>query len=373
MAEVRFKNVTKSFGDVTVIPKLDLVIPDKKFVVLVGPSGCGKSTTLRLIAGLEEVSSGSLFIGENKVNNVLPRNRDIAMVFQSYALYPHMNVWENLAFGLTLRKIDKQEIRKRVKEVSKTLGLEMFLKRRPKDLSGGQRQRVAMGRAIVRRPSVFLFDEPLSNLDAKLRAEMRREIAKLHRRLETTIVYVTHDQVEAMTLADCVVAMKDGIVQQMGEPLELYRRPANLFVAGFIGTPQMNFINGEIEASGRDAKIVTKGMELRLSSRFSGFDKEDVKEVVVGIRPSDLVVSPSSKDSLATIKASVEVREPMGAEVFLSLDSEAGPLQARVENHHKVDVGDTITFGIPEDKMHLFNKETGVSMLSLDDEKPAAE
>lgn len=370
MAEVRFKNVTKSFGDVTVIPKLDLVIPDKKFVVLVGPSGCGKSTTLRLIAGLEEVSSGSLFIGETKVNNVLPRNRDIAMVFQSYALYPHMNVWENLAFGLTLRKINKKEIRKRVEEVSETLGLKKFLKRRPKDLSGGQRQRVAMGRAIVRRPSVFLFDEPLSNLDAKLRAEMRREIAKLHRRLETTIVYVTHDQVEAMTLADCVVAMKEGIVQQMGEPLELYRHPANLFVAGFIGTPQMNFFEGEIEGSGREKKIVTKGMKIYLSSRF---DTDDAKKVVVGIRPSDLVVNPSSKDSLATIKASVEVREPMGAEVFLSLDSEAGPLQARVENHHKVDVGDTISFGIPEDKMHLFNKETEVSMLSCDDaEKQAA-
>ena len=370
MAEVRFENVTKSFGEVTVIPKLDLVIPDTQFVVLVGPSGCGKSTTLRLIAGLEDISSGDLFIGERKVNDVLPRDRDIAMVFQSYALYPHMSVWENLAFGLTLRKIDKKEIQKRVEEVSQILGLDKLLKRRPKDLSGGQRQRVAMGRAIVRRPSVFLFDEPLSNLDAKLRSEMRREIAKLHRRLGTTIVYVTHDQVEAMTLADCVVAMKDGIVQQMGDPLELYRNPANLFVAGFIGTPQMNFIEGEIQGQRSDTKVVSSGMSISVPSRFH---RRETDEVMVGIRPSDLVVHPDPAEDMGTIKATVEVREPMGAEVFLTLDSEVGPLQARVENHHAVDVGDNLVFGVPADKMHLFHKESGESLLLSKDHAPSGE
>ncbi len=358
MAEVRFKKVTKSYGEVTVIPKLDLVIPDTRFVVLVGPSGCGKSTTLRLIAGLEEASSGDIFIGEKKVNDILPRNRDIAMVFQSYALYPHMNVRENLAFGLKLRKVDKKEIAERVEEVSRILGLETLLRRKPKDLSGGQRQRVAMGRAIVRRPSVFLFDEPLSNLDAKLRSEMRREISKLHRRLGTTIVYVTHDQVEAMTLADCVVAMKDGIVQQMGEPLELYRRPSNLFVAGFIGTPQMNFIDAEITMSGGEKTITAKGWNIPIASRFK---EPEGKDVVLGIRPSDLVINP---ENIASMKASVEVREPMGAEVFLSLESECGPLQARVENHHKAEVGDNISFGIPVEKMHLFDKASGKSLLA---------
>lgn len=368
MAEVRFENVTKRFGNTTVIPELNLVIPDTEFVVLVGPSGCGKSTTLRLIAGLEEVTSGDLYIGEERVNDKLPRNRDIAMVFQSYALYPHMSVWENLAFGLKLRKVDKDEIRTRVADVSEILGLNPLLERRPKDLSGGQRQRVAMGRAIVRRPSVFLFDEPLSNLDAKLRSEMRREIAKLHHKLQTTIVYVTHDQVEAMTLADRVVTMKDGLIQQVGSPLTLYHRPANLFVAGFIGTPQMNFLEMEI-TSGEGTKKLTAGeLELELPDRFTL--PEEGKDVVLGIRPSDLHVGEHPETACGKLRASVEVREPMGAEIFLTLDTESGTLQARVESNQMVEVGENVDLYIPADSIHLFDKVSERSLLVEAAEEP---
>lgn len=366
MAQVRLENITKKFGAVTVIPQLDLTIPDNEFVVLVGPSGCGKSTTLRLIAGLEEITSGDLYIGKKRVNDMLPRDRDIAMVFQSYALYPHMSVWDNLAFGLKLRKIDKKEIAERVADVSEILGLKPFLRRRPKDLSGGQRQRVAMGRAIVRRPAVFLFDEPLSNLDAKLRAEMRREIAKLHQRLKTTIVYVTHDQVEAMTLADRVVAMKEGRVQQVGAPLALYSRPANLFVAGFIGTPQMNFIDGVLERRNDTILICAAdaelGLELALPDRFESGDAEG-REVVLGIRPSDMAVGEKPARDCAQIKSTIEVREPMGAEIFLTLDTPGGPLQARVENDRKVAVGQNIELYLPADKIHLFDRKNGDSLL----------
>jgi len=370
LAEVRFVHVTKRFGDVTVIPELNLTVPDKEFVVLVGPSGCGKSTTLRLIAGLEQVTSGDLLIGDRKVNDVAPKDRDIAMVFQSYALYPHMTVWDNLAFGLKLRKIPRDEIRKRVEDVSEILGLDDLLGRRPKELSGGQRQRVAMGRAIVRRPSVFLFDEPLSNLDAKLRAEMRREIAKLHRKLSTTIVYVTHDQVEAMTLADRVVAMDRGRVQQVGAPLDLYQRPKNLFVAGFIGTPQMNFIDVEVAkgTGGGAAGLVMQadGLEMSVGDRF---DAPSGRRAVLGVRPSELTVAGPHAAGLA---AQVEVREPMGAEVFLTLDSTCGALQARVDTHHAARVADRVRLVMSADKVHLFDAESGQSLDRAREWKDAA-
>jgi len=370
LAEVRFVHVTKRFGDNTVIPELNLTVPDKEFVVLVGPSGCGKTTTLRLIAGLELVSSGDVLIGERKVNDVAPKDRDIAMVFQSYALYPHMTVWDNLAFGLKLRRLPRDEIRKRVEDVSEILGLDDLLGRRPKELSGGQRQRVAMGRAIVRRPSVFLFDEPLSNLDAKLRGEMRREIAKLHRKLSTTIVYVTHDQVEAMTLADRVVAMDRGRVQQVGAPLDLYKRPKNLFVAGFIGTPQMNFIDVEVSkgsASGSSGLVVhADGLDLDLGDRFDG---PTGRRAVLGVRPSDVIVSGPEASGLA---AEVEVREPMGAEVFLTLDSSCGALQARVDTRHGARVADRVRLVMSADKVHLFDVESGRSLDRAYDWKDAA-
>ena len=359
MAEVKFAGVTKSFGSVEVIPELNLTLPDTEFVVLVGPSGCGKSTTLRLIAGLEQATTGKIYIGDRVVNEVKPKDRDIAMVFQSYALYPHMTVRENLSFGLKLRKVDRKEVEKRVSEVGEILGLTELLDRRPKQLSGGQRQRVAMGRAIVRRPAAFLFDEPLSNLDAKLRGEMRREIARLHQRLKTTMVYVTHDQVEAMTLADRIVAMHRGRVQQVGSPLDLYDRPSNLFVAGFIGTPQMNFIEMRVKKKGGTVRLCADGdsaFDLSLPERFA---EPESNRAILGIRPSDLVVDEDvgSREG-SSLRATVEVREPMGAEIYLTLASESGPLQARVEGHHPASVGQVASVFVPADKIHLFDPET---------------
>jgi len=360
VAEVRFEDVKKSFGKVTVIEHLDLTITSGKFVVLVGPSGCGKSTTLRMIAGLEEVSGGRLFIGDRVVNGVSPKDRDIAMVFQSYALYPHMTIYKNLAFGLLLRKTPKAEIDRRVGEVAEVLGLEPFLDRLPKQLSGGQRQRVAMGRAIVRQPKVFLFDEPLSNLDAKLRAEMRREIARLHREKGTTIVYVTHDQVEAMTLADVIVVMHQGRIMQQGSPLHLYDRPANRFVAEFIGSPQMNVVHVKATDAGGD--LVLQGEGFRMAAP-PGFDVRAGQQVLVGIRPADIrVLGSDAEEAEVTCAGEVEVHEPMGAEAMSTVITELGTITVREEGHGSAALGDTVRLGYPPQRVHLFDAETEGSL-----------
>ncbi len=356
MASVKLQNVFKRFGDVTVVKDANLDIEEGDFVVLVGPSGCGKSTTLRMIAGLEELSEGHLQIGDRVVNDLSPRDRDVAMVFQSYALYPHMNVRDNISFGLKLRKMAQPEIDVRVKEAADILGLTDLLDRKPKQLSGGQRQRVAMGRAIVRKPSVFLFDEPLSNLDAKLRVAMRAEIAKLHQKLGVTTVYVTHDQVEAMTLAKHIVVMSEGIIQQVGAPLELYRNPANTFVAGFIGSPSMNFFNVELSGD----KLHGNGFEIpvpeRMKPRINGSS-----QFTMGIRPEDMFESGTQE---ATIPGRVDVLEPLGADVHALGESEGTAFTARLEPDTKVKVGDTLHMGLQMDALHLFDRNSGQSILT---------
>ena len=317
MAGVKFENVYKIYDDLTIINDFNLEIRDQEFLVLVGPSGCGKSTTLRMIAGLEEVSRGNLFIGERQVNNVHPRDRNIAMVFQNYALYPHMSVEENMGFSLRLQKVSRSEIVNKVAKVAEILGLQDLLKRKPKQLSGGQRQRVAMGRAIVRDPQVFLFDEPLSNLDAKLRVQMRVELAKLHKRLQTTIVYVTHDQVEAMTLADRIVVMKDGLMQQVGSPLELYEKPCNAFVGGFIGSPSMNQVVATITE--QDGQLTIKGTQFSLPAPVAKSESLRAhigQEVLVGIRPEHLQPRAEAEGNPALF-AEIEVIEPMGGESYV--------------------------------------------------------
>ncbi|HEC92764.1 MAG TPA: sn-glycerol-3-phosphate ABC transporter ATP-binding protein UgpC, partial [Candidatus Atribacteria bacterium] len=322
MANVILKNFTKKFKDVVAVDNLDIEIKDKEFAVLVGPSGCGKTTTLRAIAGLEEATAGEIYIGDKLVNDVQPKDRDIAMVFQNYALYPHMDVYNNMAFGLKLRKYPKKEIDQRVQEAAEILGIENLLKRRPKELSGGQRQRVAVGRAIVRKPKVFLFDEPLSNLDAKLRVAMRAEISKLHRRLEATIIYVTHDQVEAMTMASRIFIMNDGRLQQSGTPLEVYKKPANKFVAGFIGSPAMNFIDSKITKENGDYFIDAESFKVKLPQPFySKVSAYEGKEVIFGVRPEDIHDKKffSEATSSNTIRVKVDVIEPLGAEIFIYL------------------------------------------------------
>jgi len=360
MAKVVLKNLTKKFEDVVAINNLNDTIEDKEFAVLVGPSGCGKTTTLRMIAGLEEVTKGEIYIDDKLVNMVAPKDRDIAMVFQNYALYPHFNVYDNMAFGLKLRKTPKNEIKERVMQAAKILEIEDLLKRRPKQLSGGQRQRVALGRAIVRDPKVFLMDEPLSNLDAKLRVQMRTEIAKLHKRLNATIIYVTHDQTEAMTMADKIILLKDGIVQQTGKPQEIYDNPDNMFVAGFIGSPAMNFID------------VTVTKKLTFKSNVFDLDSTDKikkiikknnlvgKEIVLGIRPEDLEDSGFVQNIHKgnTIKANIEVREPMGAEIYLYLDIEGVLITARVDPKSEYKSGETATLHADIEKLYLFSKET---------------
>jgi multiple sugar transport system ATP-binding protein len=358
VAEVRFQNVTKSYGAKVIIDRLNLTIPDRAFVVLVGPSGCGKSTTLRMIAGLEEVTTGDLLIGDRRVNDVAPKDRDIAMVFQSYALYPHMTIYDNIAFGLSLRKMPKPEIDQRVRDAAAKLGLTEYLQRRPKELSGGQRQRVAMGRAIVRKPAVFLFDEPLSNLDAKLRGEMRREIARLHRETDTTVVYVTHDQVEAMTLADQIVVMHQGLVQQVGSPLTLYDRPANRFVAEFIGSPQMNLL--KVKAERADTGVVLRGAGIAVPVR-GGFDVSAGQEVLVGIRPPDVEVTAAGAAD-AVGQGRVTVYEPMGAESFLAVETDAGTVTVRQEAHGTVRLGDTVALRFPEARLHVFAADSERSL-----------
>jgi multiple sugar transport system ATP-binding protein len=364
MASLSLKNITKVYPNGFVAVKdFNLEIADKEFIIFVGPSGCGKSTTLRMIAGLEEISSGELWIGDKLMNDVEPKDRDIAMVFQNYALYPHMSVYDNMAFGLKLRKTPKAEIDKLVHEAAKILDIEHLLDRKPKALSGGQRQRVAMGRAIVRNPKVFLMDEPLSNLDAKLRVQMRIEISKLHQRLETTIIYVTHDQTEAMTLGTRIVVMKDGVVQQVDTPQNLYDQPNNLFVAGFMGSPQMNFIDSVVGREG-DKVTLTFGSttivvpELKAKRLIdAGYEG---KTVVLGIRPEDVKDEEMfiSQSPESVVDVTVRVYELLGAEVFLYLDVDQYEITARVNPRTTARPGDQIRVAFDLSKMHIFDKES---------------
>ena len=364
MAGVVLKDVCKVYdGGVFAFNKINLTIKDREFMVHVGPSGCGKSTTLRMIAGLEEISSGTVSIGDRVVNDVPPKDRDIAMVFQNYALYPHKTVYENLAFGLRLRKFPKADIDKRVRDAAEILGIGPYLDRKPKALSGGQRQRVAVGRAIVRKPEVFLFDEPLSNLDAKMRVQMRTEISKLHTRLETTMIYVTHDQIEAMTMGDRICVMKDGLIQQVDTPLNIYDNPANTFVAGFIGTPPMNIFKGTIVRKDNVFYFENPNMEIPLPEAWKVHAEKFLsKEIYFGLRPEDIGCELAELDKNAPkIKAKIEVIEPMGAETYLYLDASTyngGSCIARVDAHKQVKVGENIELPILLLKAHLFDPET---------------
>ena len=364
MASLSFRHIYKKYpGGVTAVSDFNLEVKDKEFLVLVGPSGCGKSTTLRMIAGLEEISEGELFIGDQLVNDVAPKDRKIAMVFQNYALYPHMSVFENMAFGLKLNKTPKEEIKRRVEEAARVLDITHLLERKPKALSGGQKQRVALGRAIVRNPKVFLLDEPLSNLDAKLRAAMRSELTKLHQRVGTTFVYVTHDQVEAMTMATRIVVMKDGLIQQVDTPQNLYDYPANIFVAGFIGTPQMNFINGTLSKKGEDVYFNFEGNSIKLPAEKANNPalKDYIgQEVVLGIRPECIHDEPvhiaTFKDSV--IDTYVDVTELMGAEIYLYLTVGETKLIARVSSRSSSRAGDTIKVALDTSRIHIFDKDT---------------
>ncbi len=371
MAEVILNNLIKDYSDgkkskVRAVNNINLKVNDREFMVLVGPSGCGKSTTLRMIAGLEEISEGSISIENKIVNNVLPKDRDIAMVFQNYALYPHMSVYDNMAFGLKLMKYSKTEIKKRVDDAAAILGIEDLLDRKPKALSGGQRQRVAVGRAIVRKPKVFLFDEPLSNLDAKMRVSMRTEISKLHARLATTMIYVTHDQIEAMTMGDRITVMKDGDIMQVAEPLELYHHPENTFVAGFIGSPSMNFFTGKItrvdnqikftenNESGNPILLTLKENESRIASNYVN------KEIILGIRPEDIrdLITVNNPIPGYTVQAKVEVSEPMGAETFLYLNTGATSFVAKVRSTDRYDINQNIELHFELERVHFFDPET---------------
>ena len=362
MASLSLKGIYKKYpGGVVAVSDFNLEIKDKEFVILVGPSGCGKSTTLRMIAGLEDITDGELYIGDRLVNDVAPKDRDIAMVFQNYALYPHMTVFENMAFGLKLRKIPKEEIKKRVDEAARVLDILHLLDRKPKALSGGQRQRVALGRAIVREPKVFLLDEPLSNLDAKLRAQMRTELSKLHLKLGTTFIYVTHDQTEAMTMGDRIVVMKDGLIQQVNNPQILYEKPCNMFVAGFIGSPQMNFIDSTISKSGFDLMIEFGNNKLKLpKDKAEKLADYAGKEVVLGIRPENIhneeVYMKDLKEYI--VKADVEVTELMGAETFLYLDICDNKITARVKPTSEIKAGDKIEVAFDLSRINVFDKET---------------
>ena len=378
MASLSLRNVYKRYpGGVTAVSDFNLEIKDKEFIILVGPSGCGKSTTLRMVAGLEEISDGEIYIGDKLVNDVAPKDRDIAMVFQTYALYPHMTVFDNMAFGLKLRKTPKDEIKRRVEEAARILDISHLLERKPKALSGGQRQRVALGRAIVREPKVFLLDEPLSNLDAKLRAQMRTEISKLHQRLGTTFIYVTHDQTEAMTMGTRIVVMKSGLIQQVDTPNNLYLYPCNLFVAGFIGSPQMNFIESKLLKEGDDylVEFGSEDTKTRAGVKYkiklpASKNKDNCleayagKEVIMGIRPEnvhneeDLIAI--HKDGL--VEADVEVTELMGAETYLYMNCEGQSINARVSPTNTARPGDKITIAFETAKIHLFDKDTELTI-----------
>jgi multiple sugar transport system ATP-binding protein len=358
MATVTFDHVYKKFGEVVAVKDLSLEIRDGEFMVLVGPSGCGKTTSLRMIAGLEEISEGTLRIGDRVVNNVPPKDRDIAMVFQSYALYPHMTVRDNLAFGLKLRKTPKAEIQKRVQEAAGMLSLEKLLDRKPRELSGGQRQRVALGRAIVREPAVFLMDEPLSNLDAKLRVQTRAEIARLHQRLKVTTVYVTHDQVEAMTMGQRIAVMSEAVLQQVGTPQALYDHPVNRFVAGFIGSPAMNFL--EVNATGSGDQIVLTGeaVSIPLADQFRG--RVNPGPVIMGIRPEHLELVTSAPSG--SLRGNADVVEYLGNEELIHVNAAGQDIVAVVDSEHRVRPGDALELKVPLDKVHLFDAESGLSL-----------
>jgi len=378
MASLSLRNVYKRYpGGVTAVSDFNLEIKDKEFIILVGPSGCGKSTTLRMVAGLEEISDGEIYIGDKLVNDVAPKDRDIAMVFQNYALYPHMTVFDNMAFGLKLRKTPKDEIKRRVEEAARILDISHLLERKPKALSGGQRQRVALGRAIVREPKVFLLDEPLSNLDAKLRAQMRTELTRMHQKLGTTFIYVTHDQTEAMTMGTRIVVMKSGLIQQVDTPNNLYLYPCNLFVAGFIGSPQMNFIESKLLKEGEDylVEFGSEDTKTRAGVKYkiklpASKNKDNCleayagKEVIMGIRPEnvhneeDLIAI--HKDGL--VEADVEVTELMGAETYLYMNCEGQSINARVSPTNTARPGDKITIAFETAKIHLFDKDTELTI-----------
>ena len=369
MSSLSLRGIYKTYpGGVTAVSDFNLEIADKEFIIFVGPSGCGKSTTLRMIAGLEEITQGELYIDDKLVNDVAPKDRDIAMVFQNYALYPHMTVFENMAFGLKLRKTPKAEIKRRVQEAAEILDIAHLLDRKPKALSGGQRQRVALGRAIVREPKVFLMDEPLSNLDAKLRVQMRTEIGKLHKKLQTTFIYVTHDQTEAMTMASRIVVMKDGIVQQVASPQTLYDAPVNMFVAGFIGSPQMNFVEAEVSEEGNAIALSFAGQKVVLpEGKAAKFDKSYVgKKVVFGIRPEDMYDDEAYIASAAncTLDASVEITEMMGADTYLYLDVDGNKFTARVNPRSTTKADDRIKIALDGNKIHIFDKDTELALLN---------
>jgi multiple sugar transport system ATP-binding protein len=374
MAGVRLENVYKKYAgtDKASVTDFSLDIQDKEFLVLVGPSGCGKSTTLRMIAGLEEISEGKLYIGDRVVNDVAPKDRDIAMVFQSYALYPHMNVYQNMAFGLKLRKFRKDEIDRRVREAARTLEIEHLLERKPKALSGGQRQRVALGRAIVREPQVFLMDEPLSNLDAKLRTQMRANISKLMKRLETTCIYVTHDQTEAMTMGDRIVVMKDGFIQQSATPEILYNHPVNLFVAGFIGAPSMNFITGQLVEDGGSVRFRATGFNVEIPEgkakalRGKGYIG---REIILGVRPEDLHEEPVFIEASpnSDVNATIEVSENLGHEMFLYLNGLGKDnVIARVDGRSGLRENQNIKLALDMNKIHVFDKDSELNIFETE-------
>ena len=359
MAQVELKNLSKKYGKVTAVQNMDLIIPNNQFLVLVGPSGCGKSTTLRMIAGLEEITGGEIFINDERVNDKDPKDRNVSMVFQNYALYPHMSVEENLGFSLKIAKVKSEEIEKRVNEAVNILGLEDLRSRKPSQLSGGQRQRVAMGRAIVRRPDAFLFDEPLSNLDAKLRTQMRTEIKKLHQKLKTTIIYVTHDQVEAMTLADRIIIMKDGYIEQIGSPIEVFSKPANVFVATFIGSPPMNIFSAEIINSNNNIKIKLDDNLYFDCSEDQKNKLQNKKNIFLGIRAEDIMpVDNNINTSLWSFKRNVDIVEPLGTETQLFITINDKEIISRMYNPYEVNVGDELTFQVDPSKVHFFDKET---------------
>jgi multiple sugar transport system ATP-binding protein len=364
VAGVKLTNVSKYFGDVIAVKDFSLDIHDREFLVLVGPSGCGKSTTLRMVAGLEEMSAGDIYIGDTLVNDLPPKDRDIAMVFQSYALYPHMNVYENMAFGLKLRRVPLPDIDRRVREAAAILEIGELLRRRPGELSGGQRQRVALGRAIVREPKVFLMDEPLSNLDAKLRVQMRAELIRLHARLQTTVIYVTHDQIEAMTMGTRIVVMKDGLIQQVAAPRDLYERPANLFVAGFIGSPPMNTFPCRLEVDGDSVRLSNSTFTLTFpAGQFPGIERLSGREVVCGVRPEHVRLDGAYVEAHpgARLPAAIAVVEPMGPEVIVHLKVGGHPFAARAPGDFRGKIGDNVSLALETGRLHLFDAQTQLS------------
>lgn len=369
MARVILKNIFKRYGNHEIVKNFNLEIEDQEMIVLVGPSGCGKSTTLRMVAGLEEISDGEIYIGDRLINHVEPKDRDIAMVFQNYALYPHMTAYENMAFSLKLQKKSKDEIEQRVRYAAEVLQIGELLERKPKAMSGGQRQRVAMGRAIVREPAVFLMDEPLSNLDAKLRVSMRVEISKLQKRLKTTTIYVTHDQTEAMTMGDRIVVMKDGIVQQVDTPMKIYNHPANLFVAGFIGSPSMNFLKAVVKKEGEEYYIVGDGFKALIPRGKSSLIAPCCnKEVIFGIRPEDIHDEAVMAETYeqASFEAVVDIVEQLGSEIILDMELGGVPIKAKLPNRNNYSPNQKVKLVFDMNKMHLFNNETECSCFKND-------